>query len=1181
MKQVTLKVFVASSLILTTVMPTFLLNKALAYNSEQHKINIVENSTKKEAPVLENMPKNSKNINLTGDKVLEAQQNGALLIDVRDEIEYKSGHIKGAINLPLSNIENEISNYVKDKNKKIVLYCNTGNKSKKALDKLITLGYKNVWNGQGVKEYNYNLIKDELSKLQVKLVDKNGNKISKTIKATVYDNWGSEDEGYDIISKDGTLDFNDVLNKPGFDDQSIYTIKIKTPKNTKILNLSDNSDNPDNIVFKQNKDKEYTVNKFLANSSSAPIDKLVLDIPSNIEEKYEKGEEVTISDIDVVDENNKPLADNTLFETFNKENKDMAEYKVKNGKLSGIKAKVGDRMKLGLQDESKKDYTLMDKNKKTTYFNYVWFKVNEKGQAIRFNDITNEDISQLTSIQAINKNTLIGTKPDSEKIKYDINVFDITANKPVIDDEVKFSITGDGETKEVISKNGIISLDLYKNTKYTINLVRTMKNSYKMNGFSFILDKDGVLKTEDNQKLSSLNVYQGSYLVRVYVLYKGKFAKQGLEFDITEDNTKNTQTRKVEGKFLNFDTEINTSYTISIKDNSEGYKMEPVHITMKKYDGDGLYWAMLDSDKTPKGDDGKIKALFLKKDGENLDTSVPNGGCGNSNCNISKELITPKSLTVETYDNSNIDGMVFKLFNSTTQNYEKDVKVENGKINLNLYSGNKYFLQLVNNKYYAHNTYIVATNNNDTLINPKTNNEVTKIKVNKKSKEQEGTNRYNQTLQVINNGKPVDDVTLEFISENDTFKATAKNGVINFSLLEDVTYVVKSLDDRYETLIFPLVLKDKMEWGNLDDKRLFDHTSCNSVQSIILYDKGKADNNGKITSPLGTITINGMHFNNLELNVETLNKENFTTLKDKDVEIVDLMLINPFRCEKTKIQSGEFKIQKTLMTNKEVKKVYYIDENEKQIPLKFNQKGQFLDIINVTELGNKKLVIEYKNNELDFKENIINKIGYLDNLTKEQKDSFIKEVNSKVTKGDIEKIYQKAKELDKKQRKNATPTPDVTPNPYPSPDVTPAPEVKADWKNDEVGYKYQRANGSFAKDEWEPVNGTWYHFDENGYMQTGWLNLDGTWYYLNVDGSMAKDTWIGTYYVDASGAWVIEGWQNNGYGWWYQRANGTYPNSEWEIINGIWYYFDANGYMLADTTTPDGYYVDVNGAWIA
>ena len=207
----------------------------------------------------------------------------------------------------------------------------------------------------------------------------------------------------------------------------------------------------------------------------------------------------------------------------------------------------------------------------------------------------------------------------------------------------------------------------------------------------------------------------------------------------------------------------------------------------------------------------------------------------------------------------------------------------------------------------------------------------------------------------------------------------------------------------------------------------------------------------------------------------------------------------------------------------------------------------------------------------DFKENAIYKIGYLDNLTKEQKDSLIAEVKSKVKEDEIEKIYQKAKELNKKQAA-------VTPTP--TPDVTPTPEVKAGLQKDEKGTKYQRANGSFAKAEWEQVGETWYHFDENGYMQTGWLNSGGTWYYLNADGSMAKDTWIGTYYVDGSGAWVIEGWQENSYGWWYQRANGTYPASEWEQINGIWYYFDENGYMLADEATPDGYYVDANGAWV-
>ena len=207
------------------------------------------------------------------------------------------------------------------------------------------------------------------------------------------------------------------------------------------------------------------------------------------------------------------------------------------------------------------------------------------------------------------------------------------------------------------------------------------------------------------------------------------------------------------------------------------------------------------------------------------------------------------------------------------------------------------------------------------------------------------------------------------------------------------------------------------------------------------------------------------------------------------------------------------------------------------------------------------------------------KVDEMKNLSPEQKREAYNSIGSGANLEKVKESLNSAMELDKKQGSNSNVLPPMPNNPSETP--APAPEVKVGWKKDDAGTKYQKENGSFAKAEWEPVNGTWYHFDENGYMQTGWLNLDGTWYYLNADGSMAKDTWIGTYYVDASGSWVIEGWQNNGYGWWYQRANGTYPHNEWEIINGIWYYFDENGYMLADTTTPDGYYVDENGAWIA
>ena len=57
-------------------------------------------------------------------------------------------------------------------------------------------------------------------------------------------------------------------------------------------------------------------------------------------------------------------------------------------------------------------------------------------------------------------------------------------------------------------------------------------------------------------------------------------------------------------------------------------------------------------------------------------------------------------------------------------------------------------------------------------------------------------------------------------------------------------------------------------------------------------------------------------------------------------------------------------------------------------------------------------------------------------------------------------------------------------------------------------------------------------------------------------------------------------WKQNDAGWWYQNDDGTYPSSSWKEIDGKQYYFDPSGYMLHDTTTPDGYKVGSDGAWI-
>lgn len=61
-------------------------------------------------------------------------------------------------------------------------------------------------------------------------------------------------------------------------------------------------------------------------------------------------------------------------------------------------------------------------------------------------------------------------------------------------------------------------------------------------------------------------------------------------------------------------------------------------------------------------------------------------------------------------------------------------------------------------------------------------------------------------------------------------------------------------------------------------------------------------------------------------------------------------------------------------------------------------------------------------------------------------------------------------------------------------------------------------------------------------------------------------------------------WKRNDIGWWWETRFGTYPTNSWCWIDGNHdgimenYYFDENGYLLVNTTTPDNYTVNENGA---
>lgn len=99
------------------------------------------------------------------------------------------------------------------------------------------------------------------------------------------------------------------------------------------------------------------------------------------------------------------------------------------------------------------------------------------------------------------------------------------------------------------------------------------------------------------------------------------------------------------------------------------------------------------------------------------------------------------------------------------------------------------------------------------------------------------------------------------------------------------------------------------------------------------------------------------------------------------------------------------------------------------------------------------------------------------------------------------------------------------------------------WVKDNTGWYYVKNNGVKASGEWITDNGETYWIEADHYMAKGWKQIDGKWYYLCSTGSLAKNVW---------------------------KAGD----------DGTWYYLGQDGVMLTNATTPDGYKVGADGAWI-
>ena len=98
---------------------------------------------------------------ITADEAAQMMQEetGFVLLDVRTQEEYASGHIPGAICIPNETIGSEEIPELPDKDQLILVYCRSGNRSKQASQKLAEQDYTNVVEFGGINGWTGNLEK--------------------------------------------------------------------------------------------------------------------------------------------------------------------------------------------------------------------------------------------------------------------------------------------------------------------------------------------------------------------------------------------------------------------------------------------------------------------------------------------------------------------------------------------------------------------------------------------------------------------------------------------------------------------------------------------------------------------------------------------------------------------------------------------------------------------------------------------------------------------------------------------------------------------------------------------------------------------------------------------------------------------------------------------------------------
>lgn len=146
-------------------------------------------------------------------------------------------------------------------------------------------------------------------------------------------------------------------------------------------------------------------------------------------------------------------------------------------------------------------------------------------------------------------------------------------------------------------------------------------------------------------------------------------------------------------------------------------------------------------------------------------------------------------------------------------------------------------------------------------------------------------------------------------------------------------------------------------------------------------------------------------------------------------------------------------------------------------------------------------------------------------------------------------------------------------------------------KNSWAGSYWCGEDGKYVINTFTPDE--YYCGSDGVYVRNRWIKVDGKDYYMNGYGKMAKNTWVGAYYLGTDGAMLTNAFTPDGF---YVGTDGAYYTNRWfknqdkdyyvdgsgKVIKNAWigsYYLGEDGAMLTNTFTPDGYYVGADGLW--